>query len=110
MRNSFVFDGHLQPVAHVCAAIFGDLRDIFLLKFKGLITSGQDWPGFYGMVVGQHRVSRTLVVRWSCPGHQVVKLNSDGCSQENPGVSGGGGCFGAWKEGFFWGTRASLGR
>lgn len=65
--------------------------DIFLLKFKGFITSGQDWPGFYGMVAGQHRVSRTLVVRWSCPGHQVVKLNSDGCSRGNPGVSRGGG-------------------
>ncbi|XP_071940080.1 uncharacterized protein [Coffea arabica] len=73
MRNSFVFDDHLRPVAQVCAAIFGDLRDIFLLKFQGLSTLGHDWPGFYGMVAGLHGVSRTLVVRWSCPDPPVVK-------------------------------------
>nr|XP_027082465.1 uncharacterized protein LOC113704792 [Coffea arabica] len=91
MRNSFVFDAHLRPMARVCEAIFGDLRDIFLLKFKSITISAQDWPGFYGMVVGLHRVSRTLVVQWSCPVHNVVKLNSDGCSPENLGVSGGRG-------------------
>ena len=62
MRNSFVFDDHLRPVAQVCASIFGDLRDLLLNRFQGHMPSGHDWPGVYGMVVGLHRVSRPLWV------------------------------------------------
>ena len=64
MRSKFLFEGHLVSVVHVCVEIFRDLRDLFYLKFKGNSTAGQDWPGFYGMVVGMQREYKTLVVRW----------------------------------------------
>ena len=63
MRNKFLFKGRLLSMVHICAKIFSDLKDLSYLKFKGNITSGQDWPGFFGMVAGLKREYKTLVVR-----------------------------------------------
>ena len=46
---------------------------------------------FYAEISGwAPRVSHMLV-RWSRPSGDLLKLNTDGCSKENPSTSGGGG-------------------
>ena len=31
-----------------------------------------------------------MLIKWIQPPHNVLKLNTDGCSKGNPGISGGG--------------------
>ena len=49
------------------------------------------WPQFLGLVERRAEVFRIRLVHWQSPVLGTFKLNTDGCSKGNPGLSGGGG-------------------
>lgn len=68
------------------------INQLILISHKQFrkITSFVNWDQFYELLESvKHHIS-IMAVKWnpSMPG--FVKLNSDGCSKGNPGLSGGG--------------------
>ena len=80
----------MQWPTEMCQAIFWELKDVFLLKF-GETHRAVDWPTFLGSVECRPDAFLVRQIRWLAPWSGGVKLNIDGCSKGNPGVSGGEG-------------------
>lgn len=57
---------------------------------------------------GQHP-TQELLIHWSPPPLEFLKLNIDGCSKGNPGLAGAGGLFRNWKGEWVVGFVANLG-
>ncbi|XP_071925430.1 uncharacterized protein [Coffea arabica] len=91
-RNKFVFEGRVATVTQVCGRIVNKLHESFGTRFQG-VSIPRSWSDLLDVVAGLRMSVNVLTVRWKCPLHAVVKLNSDGCSRGNPGRSGRGGLF-----------------
>lgn len=89
-RNVFVHESRRLPWEVMVQRILTDFQFQFDAHFLTNMTGVSSWPQFFHMLSNQSRISKVLLVRWQTPS-QVPKLNSDGCSKGNPGVSAGGG-------------------
>ncbi|XP_027103196.1 uncharacterized protein [Coffea arabica] len=69
-RNLAYFEGQFLRRKTICDRILADVVGLF----GGQCAGGPDG-----------------VVRWETPSTKICKLNTDGCSPGNPGISGGGG-------------------
>ena len=75
----------------ICNSIFVNLLDVFRLHFPKRIFSSASWLHFYLEISSWSTPITYTLVRWVRPPHDVLKLNTDGYSKGNPGVSGEGG-------------------
>lgn len=60
-------------------------------KVAGEFIGLGSWSAFYSYVAGWRPLYSHILVRWEFPALGKLKLNTDGCSLGNPGISGGGG-------------------
>ncbi|XP_071923161.1 uncharacterized protein [Coffea arabica] len=89
-RNSTVFEGVIKDVRSIYRSIFQNLKDAYWMKF-GELQQVTSWPQFLGLVEQRPDVVKFRLVHWQAPRLSMFKLNIDGCSKGNPGLSGGGG-------------------
>ncbi|XP_027120639.2 uncharacterized protein [Coffea arabica] len=75
----------------ICDRILADVVGLFPRKFVGEFTGVGSWPEVYSNIFGWRPRYTHRVVCWKFLAQGVFKLNTDGCSLGNPGVSGGGG-------------------
>ncbi|XP_071913911.1 uncharacterized protein [Coffea arabica] len=89
-RNSAVFEGITKNTRSICGAVFQNLKDAYWLQF-GEFQQVMTCPQFLGLVERRAEVFRIRLVHWQSPVFGTLKLNIDGCSKGNPGLSGGRG-------------------
>ncbi|XP_071906092.1 uncharacterized protein [Coffea arabica] len=90
-RNGVKYEGKTVGGLQVCRYIFSDLLEMFRVQFLECRVSTLSWLHFYLEISSWNRAVSHMLVKWVRPSHGALKLNTDGCSKGNPGVSGGGG-------------------
>ena len=85
-----MFEGITKDTRSICEAAFQNLKDAYWLKF-GEFQQVTTWPQFLGLVERRAEVFRIRLVHWQSPVLGTFKLNIDGCSKGNRGLSGRGG-------------------
>ncbi|XP_071905976.1 uncharacterized protein [Coffea arabica] len=90
-RNARKYDGtHIQE-DRLCRLVFTDLLELFAFFFPSCRVFPVTWRHFYTKISGWAPRSSFKPVRWVRPLPGGFKLNTDGCSKGNPGISGSGG-------------------
>ena len=90
-RNLAVFEGKCLRREAMCDRILADIVGLFCGKYAGEAMGHGSWMAFYSNICGWRPRYCHSLVHWVLPTQGAFKLNTDGCSLGNPGVSGGGG-------------------
>nr|XP_027121228.1 uncharacterized protein LOC113738192 [Coffea arabica] len=90
-RNEMKYEGKRFVGAQVCRLIFSEMIQWFRIQFPDCQVPSWSWDQFYLAISTWKTVFSHRLVRWVRPVHGSLKLNTDGCSKGNPGLSGGGG-------------------
>nr|XP_027086510.1 uncharacterized protein LOC113708247 [Coffea arabica] len=90
-RNLAIFEGQLLHRQTICDRILADVVGLFSRKFAGEFFGVGSWSTVLSIFSGWRPRYSHRVVCWEFPVQGAFKLNTDGCSLGNPGVSGGGG-------------------
>ena len=88
-RNTGVFEGRRAVSTEVVRQVFIQLCALFHCRFPEIDGYFGSWDVFHSALVGMRRRVSIIQVAWVAP-TGGYKLNSDGCSRGNPGISGGG--------------------
>nr|XP_027109237.1 uncharacterized protein LOC113729105 [Coffea arabica] len=89
--NSIRYEGIQVRFDRLCTLVMADLVELFSIYFKQQRSFPAAWVHFYAAISRWVPRMSYSIVRWLRPPSGVLKLNIDGCSKGNPGVSGGGG-------------------
>ncbi|XP_027090440.2 uncharacterized protein [Coffea arabica] len=108
-RNSAVFEGRGAGCEGVVRKVLQHLGDLFHGQFPGVRVSFLSWRECCDFLVRQQRQFAVVPVSWVAPGGGC-KINSDGCSKGNPGLSGGGGVLRDEQGNFLVGYSCFFGR
>ncbi|XP_071917010.1 uncharacterized protein [Coffea arabica] len=90
-RNLAHFEGQCLGRQTICDRILTDVVGVFCRKDVGEPDGFGSWYAFYSSISGWRPRYSHRVVCWEFPAQRSCKLNTDGCSLGNLGVSGGDG-------------------
>ena len=91
-RNGMKYEGKRIVGAQVCQLIFSEMLQLFRIQFPDCRVPSWSWIQFHLAISTWKPAVSHRLVKWVRPFHGSLKLNTDGCSKGNPGLSGGGGC------------------